>query len=216
MSSQSSESSGVSSYYNVQIECAICMDCIITPKNKVTTECGHTFHTNCLMANVACNGFGCPLCRTMMAEEPEDSDDDSNMSEISVEDSINSSMRGLTEAEYVAHLALTSVRRLFREAGDEEEEEEEEQEEEEYVPPPIEFITQKLMEKGVTMQHLVKVLLADHAEYDAIEEECLMHADQMFDAIHAIIANFRPVVPEEPKTDIDGLVTAYIMRSSYN
>jgi hypothetical protein len=152
----------------------------------------------------------------MMAEEPEDSDDDSNMSEISVEDSINSSMRGLTEAEYVAHLALTSVRRLFREAGDEEEEEEEEQEEEEYVPPPIEFITQKLMEKGVTMQHLVKVLLADHAEYDAIEEECLMHADQMFDAIHAIIANFRPVVPEEPKTDIDGLVTAYIMRSSYN
>jgi len=46
-----------------------------------------------------------------------------------------------------------------------------------------------------------------------------MHADQMFDAIHAIIENFTPaapIVPEEPKTDIDGIVTAYIMRSSYN
>ena len=218
MSCSSSESS-CAEYFTVQIECAICMDSIITPKNKVTTECGHTFHTNCLMANVACNGFGCPLCRTMMAEEPEYSDDESDMSEISVEDSINSSMRGLTENEYNGYLAIRSIRHLFREEGEEEEEEQEEGEEE---APSIEFITQKLMEQGVTMEQLVKVLLADHAEYDAIEEECLTESDKMFDAIRAIVENFtpatEPIIIEEPKPDIDidRIVTAYIMRSSYN
>ena len=220
MSCSSSESS-CAEHFTVQIECAICMDSIITPKNKVTTECGHTFHTNCLMANVACNGFGCPLCRTMMAEEPEDSDDDSYMSEISVEDSINSSMRGLTENEYNGYLAIRSIRRLFREEGEEEEEQEGEEVEEEEAPS-IEFITQKLMEQGVTMEQLVKVLLADHAEYDAIEEECLTESDKMFDAIRAIVENFTPatvpIIIEEPKPDIDidRIVTAYIMRSSYN
>ena len=55
------------------IDCPICMDCIeSTSKNCVTTECGHCFHTNCLMQSVAHNGFGCPYCRTAMADEPDD------------------------------------------------------------------------------------------------------------------------------------------------
>jgi len=218
MSDQSSVRSKSSDHscndcYTVQIECAICMDSIITSKNKVTTECGHTFHTNCLMANVACNGFGCPLCRAIMAEEPEDSEDDFDMSEISVEDSINSSMRDLTENEYNGYLAIPSIRRLFREEGDDEDEEEEE---EETPVPSIEYITQKLVQQGVTMEQLVKVLLVDHAQYDAIEEECLTESDRIFDVFQAIITDFTPAVPEEPKTDIDEIVSAYMLRSSYN
>ena len=50
-------------------ECPICMEVIVTTKNIVITECGHTFHCSCLMANVAHNGFSCPYCRTAMAEE---------------------------------------------------------------------------------------------------------------------------------------------------
>ena len=50
-------------------ECPICMDCILDTKNRVTTECGHCFHTNCLMTSVAHNGFGCPYCRTAMAKK---------------------------------------------------------------------------------------------------------------------------------------------------
>jgi hypothetical protein len=50
-------------------ECPICMEVIVTTKNIVITECGHTFHCSCLMTNVAHNGFGCPYCRTAMAEE---------------------------------------------------------------------------------------------------------------------------------------------------
>ncbi len=52
-------------------ECPICMEVIVTTKNIVITECGHTFHCSCLMANVAHNGFSCPYCRTAMAEEVE-------------------------------------------------------------------------------------------------------------------------------------------------
>ena len=50
-------------------DCPICMDVIEGTKNCVTTDCGHQFHTNCLMKSVAHNGFGCPYCRTVMAEE---------------------------------------------------------------------------------------------------------------------------------------------------
>jgi hypothetical protein len=38
-------------------------------RNRVTTECGHQFHTKCLLSNVAYNGFGCPYCRSEMVEE---------------------------------------------------------------------------------------------------------------------------------------------------
>ena len=53
------------------VDCPICMEVIVTTKNIVITECGHTFHCSCLMANVAHNGFSCPYCRTAMAEEVE-------------------------------------------------------------------------------------------------------------------------------------------------
>ena len=177
-------------YYTVKVDCPICMDCIEGNTNKVTTECGHCFHTNCLMTSVAHNGFGCPYCRTVMAEEPEDSDDES-ASEISFEDSINSSMHGLTEDEYNNYLTLTSIRRLFREEGDEEDEEDEEEEEE--VPKPsVEFLAQKLVEQGFTMERMVKAWLMDHDEYDNIEEDCLQEADNIFEALRVLISNFTP------------------------
>ena len=50
-------------------ECPICMEPIELNKNCLTTDCGHCFHTSCLMTSVAHNGFGCPYCRTKMAEE---------------------------------------------------------------------------------------------------------------------------------------------------
>ena len=178
-------------YYTVKVDCPICMDCIEGNTNKVTTECGHCFHTNCLMTSVAHNGFGCPYCRTVMAEEPEDSDDET-ASTISFEDSINSSMRGLTEEEYnnylTLNLTLTSIRRLFREEGDEEEEDEEE----EAPKPSVEFLAQKLTEQGFTMERMVKAWLMDHDEYDDIEEDCLQEADNIFEALRVLISNFTP------------------------
>ena len=57
-------------------ECPICMEELQIGKNCVTTECGHRFHTNCLMTSVAHNGFGCPYCRSVMAEEVIEDDDE--------------------------------------------------------------------------------------------------------------------------------------------
>ena len=58
------------------IECPICYDEIDVLKNCVTTECGHQFHCKCLMQNSATNGFSCPMCRSVMATEPELSEAD--------------------------------------------------------------------------------------------------------------------------------------------
>jgi hypothetical protein len=57
-------------------ECPICLEEIVGFKNRVTTECGHTFHCRCLLTNAAHNGFGCPFCRAELADAVEDSDDD--------------------------------------------------------------------------------------------------------------------------------------------
>ena len=55
-------------------ECPICLEEIVGHKNRVTTECGHTFHCRCLLTNAAHNGFGCPFCRAELADEVQDSD----------------------------------------------------------------------------------------------------------------------------------------------
>lgn len=51
------------------VDCPICMDAIHANINCVITECGHTFHTRCLLTNIVHNGFGCPYCRTEMVPE---------------------------------------------------------------------------------------------------------------------------------------------------
>jgi hypothetical protein len=67
-------------------ECPICMDDILSGKNMVTTECGHVFHSSCLLNNVAVNGFGCPLCRNELATpSDEDSEDDDDFDQGSME-----------------------------------------------------------------------------------------------------------------------------------
>jgi len=55
-------------------DCPICMGTIEDVKNCITTECNHCFHANCLMQNIARNGFVCPYCRTTMIDVPEVSD----------------------------------------------------------------------------------------------------------------------------------------------
>ena len=57
-------------------DCPICMEPVEANKNCVTTECGHVFHSNCLMTSVAHNGFRCPYCRTDMAQVPNEEEDE--------------------------------------------------------------------------------------------------------------------------------------------
>jgi hypothetical protein len=180
---------------SASIDCPICMDCIeSTTRNCVTTECGHCFHTNCLMTSVAHNGFGCPYCRTAMAEEPEQ-DEETLWTNEDEED----------EEEMFDDDALRGFRFFFNniygenhnEADIEEEITNEvsaqdvEQEDHSNVPT-TDFVAQRLKEQGVTFEQLIHMLCnIEHEEYednDAAERFC----DELFGKIRIIVSNYTP------------------------
>jgi hypothetical protein len=177
-------------------ECPICMDCIeSTTKNCVTTECGHCFHTNCLMKSVAHNGFGCPYCRTVMAEQPQEDDDNSFWSDEDNED------EGVFD-DY----ALRGFRFFFNnlngqphdedDIADENEADEsinDNQEQNNNNIPSTEIIAQKLREQGVTFEQLVKMICAlDHHGYEDNEEEAEQFEDKLHEMVERIVTDYRP------------------------
>jgi hypothetical protein len=200
-------------YYNkmsgtiAPIDCPICMDCIeSTSKNCVTTECGHCFHTNCLMKSVAHNGFGCPYCRTAMAEQPEEDDDDSFWAD---EDD---------EVEEVFNdYALRGFRFFFNNLNgqphDEDDIAEEDQadesiSDEEQVNsnniPSTEIVAQKLREQGVTFDQLVKMICAlDHHGYDQHEEEAEEFEEKLHGMVEKIVADYKPEPVAQPSVDLE-------------
>ena len=170
------------------IECPICMDVIEGNNNRVTTECGHCFHTKCLMTSVAHNGFGCPYCRTKMAEEQEHDDEESEYSDYEDEEIDNDyALRGFRFFMNNLNCEPHDPADIEDEAQEQENDEEIEVEE---VPKPAPFlITQKLMEQGVTMEQLVKVLLLDHDEYEREDEEFSIIENEIFGKLRIIISN---------------------------
>ena len=139
------------------VECPICMD-EIEEKNKVTTECGHCFHTSCLMKNVAHNGFGCPYCRTVMAEEPADNNSDEEYDEFSLDEE---------EGPDYSDNVLRGARWLFQRAEgedlDDEEDsvlgEEEVEDEGEVVRPSVDYIVGKLGCRKLLLVFLKELIL---------------------------------------------------------
>lgn len=179
---------------STEIDCPICMDCIESTKNSVTTECGHCFHASCLMTSVAHNGFGCPYCRTAMAVAPEESDDEDEYTEASYEDEVdplenNDMLRGF-------RFFFNNINGEEHDEDDVEEEianeqtEDEDDEEEEEPKPSAEFIAQKLVQQGVTMEQLVKALLMGHEEYQNDENNRV--DDELFGKMRIIISNYTP------------------------
>jgi len=58
------------------VECPICFDVIENNNNCMVTECGHRFHTNCMLKHVSMGNHGCPMCRTAMVSPSENNEDD--------------------------------------------------------------------------------------------------------------------------------------------
>ena len=174
-----------------QAECPICMDSVEFVKNCVTTECGHCFHASCLMKSVAHNGFGCPYCRTAMAEEVED-EASSEWSEVTSEEEMfdDFALRGF-------RFFMNNIEGVEHDHEDALEEQEDMEEEEESLvtenakPTPA-FIAQKLVEQGVTMEHLLKVLLRDHDEYESNDTDFERADDEIFGKLRVIISNYQP------------------------
>jgi len=177
-------------------ECPICMDPIETQKNCVTTECGHCFHTNCLMTSVAHNGFGCPYCRTKMAEEvaDEDSEYDDDEEEI-YEQYDDYVLRGLRLFNNNINGEEHDQEDLDDEGEDAEESEDEEvveEAEEAVAPPPVSYVAQKLTEQGVTMETLLKAVLCSVNNYERDYEDFERVENEIFGRLQTILNNYTP------------------------
>jgi hypothetical protein len=177
---------------SAQIDCPICMDVIEVSRNCVTTECGHCFHASCLMQSVAHNGFGCPYCRTAMAEVPAEEDSDDGYS---YEDDVT----------VFDEDALTSFRMFHQRLNDEEVEEEpedwetddedDEEEDEDELPaePDAAYVAQKLVERGITFEDLVKnILIGDHSNFGALYRDYERRSSEVYGQFRAVIAQYRP------------------------
>ena len=173
------------------IDCPICFDSI-GEKNSITTECGHKFHASCLMTNISRNGFGCPCCRAVMVEEPDDAtevDDDTEVDHDTEIDEIfadnDDALRGLR--------LLTNL--LEGNEHDQEDVVAEfqylQREEEENRPPTLDLVSRLLVQHGITFDNLVANALMDHDEYEDNMEELDIATDDLWGKLRAIISNFK-------------------------
>lgn len=183
------------------MECPICMDAIDVTKNSVVTDCGHAFHCSCLMQNTAHNGFGCPYCRTAMANQPPvEDDEESTFSQVNQE---------------IGNYSLTSFRMFMQRLNGEEPEEDEEEEEddwetdedeEEQEEPDATYMTAKLMERGITYEDLVKnILFAEHSNFGESYREYDRRCGEVYGQFRAIISRYNPDedVPVVPPTHVE-------------
>ena len=184
------------------INCPICLDVIEVNRNCVTTECGHCFHTNCLMQNVAHNGFDCPYCRSVMADIPEE---DTEYTEDEDEEEIFQ--------EYI----LRGFRFFFNNLNGEPHDDHDNSEEDldVIVPrdnsddevtvvetsnvPSINFIAQNLQAQGVTFEQLVSMICrADFYNWTdswEVDVEVDVLDREIHDKIDSIISNYNPQQP---------------------
>ena len=185
---------------NEQAECPICFDCI-GEKNNITTECGHKFHASCLMTNASRNGFGCPCCRAVMVEVPDDDDgsdysDDDETATLLDEDEepfSDDALRGLRlltnllegnqhdQADVVAEYQYISGEEAEHVTG---------------PAPPREFIESTLREQGITYEQLVAWIIMDHEEYEEQSDELERFAGDLWGRMRIMISNYTPVEPE--------------------
>lgn len=170
-------------------ECPICFEEIERNKNNITTECGHMFHASCLMKNVTVNGFGCPYCRTAMAEESEEEEDSSHQwsdynSQEDEETEVDEDEERQEEEDYV----LRGMRWMFqRQEG--------ELLEDDVPTPSISHLTQALIAKGYTMEKLVEMIAATIEGYSSRlenEERVEGYINQVREDIKEVVDAFTP------------------------
>ena len=178
---------------NAVNECPICMEPIEMTKNCLTTECGHCFHTSCLMTSVAHNGFGCPYCRTKMAEEVADEDSEYDDEEI-YEQYDDYVLRGLRFFNNNLNGEEHDQEDLDDESEDTEDAEEEDEDEEDTRPPPVSYVAQKLTEQGVTTEDLLKAILCSVNNYERDYEDFERVENEIFGRVSTILNNYTPPV----------------------
>lgn len=149
-----------------------------------------------------------------VAEEDDDEDDDATVEEIYDDDALRgfrffmNNVNGVQhdaedveDEEDMEHAELGQRRRSygdvrFNDNG------EMSWEEEEDPRPPAEFVAQTLTEQGVTVEQLVKALMADHEEYED-DDDIERINDELFGKLRIIISNYKPGDQIKNRPEID-------------
>jgi hypothetical protein len=148
------------------------------------------------MKNAAHNGFGCPYCRTVMAEQPEDSDSEDSDSDSEEETVFDED-------------ALTSFRMFHQRINGEEIEEQEEDDDdwgtvdsevegEVLVSelPDAAYVAEKLSGRGITFEDLVKdALFNAHSNWGDHFSEYERRSSEVYGQFRAVITQFSPPTP---------------------
>jgi len=162
------------------------------------------------MTSVAHNGFGCPYCRTKMAEEQEQEEDEETIYSDEEE-----------EDDMFDENALRGFRFFWNNLnGEEHNEDDTDQEnldecdeasteEEDANIPSASFVAEKLQQQGVSYEQLVKMILLQHAEY-ADDEVSERLDDETFGKIRVIISNY---TPEQAAVQVPQLVQNLVGRA---
>lgn len=189
-------------------ECPICMENIDVSKNCVTTECGHQFHTSCLMKNVAFNGFECPYCRTVMAENDEEDSDEEEYEEDDEE-----AEDAEDEDDDVEEPPL--LRWIIDDDADEIDENYPLSNEDPI--PSFDLILKTLIEKNVSYEDLVKCTLFGHLAFSYTEHNPEINRlnELINNEIYEVIINYKPEQEEVSKYNFYFLEDEYKQREHF-
>jgi hypothetical protein len=149
-------------------DCPICFD-VIGEKNNIVTECGHQFHASCLMTNITRNGFGCPCCRTVMAETDTMSatevDDDTEIDYDDEEDDDEEDDEDDDDALRGFRLFANRIEGIENDQEDLVAEFQYNESTSDVIVPTIQEFTAVLRAQGVTYEQLVANAMMDLDEY---------------------------------------------------
>jgi hypothetical protein len=153
------------------------------------------------MQNAAHNGFGCPYCRTKMAEIPaeEENEDDDYEEEESIFESD----------------ALTSFRMFHQQIDGQEVEEEveewedEDEEEQEAEPTPnVAYMAEKLAARGITFEDLIKnILFQEHSNFGEYYDDYQRRSSEVYGQFRAIISQYTPPATTNPNPNPNPITT---------
>jgi hypothetical protein len=184
------------------------MEMIDVSKNCVTTECGHKFHTSCLMRNVSFNGFECPYCRTVMAEDDDEDSNDEEYDEDNAEDE-----DAEDEDDDIEEPPL--LRWIIDEDTDEIDENYPLSNEDPI--PSFDLILKTLIEKNVSYEDLVKCTLFGHLAFSFTEHnpEINRLTELINNQIYEVIINYKPEQEEVSKYNFYFLEEEYKQREHF-
>jgi hypothetical protein len=139
-----------------------------------------------------------------MAEDASDDDDDEDDEDFYFDRTGDDDEEQETRNE---NRILGGLRWLFNRVNDEDtqvyddedqDSDDEEDDDDGEPKPSVGLITSSLIEQGITMEDMVKVMLLSHEEYAHMTEQFDRIDDTLFGKIRRLISNYQPEQEQEP------------------